>query len=59
MKKVLLLTMFILLFTVGCSNIKNDNIESIINKKISANLRYDGGCTRNILKPHSIITLIF
>ena len=29
------------------------------NKKISANLRYNGGCTRNILKPHSIITLIF
>jgi len=37
MKKIFLLTMFILLFTVGCSNVKNDTIENIISQKIKEN----------------------
>ena len=27
--------------------------------ELYATLRYNGGCTKNILKPHSIITLLF
>ena len=37
MKKIIFLVTFIMLFTVGCSNIKTDNIENIINKKIKFN----------------------
>ena len=39
MKKILLLIIFILLFTVGCSNVKNKTIENIIEQKISQNYK--------------------
>jgi len=37
MKKILILSIFILLFSVGCTNIKNKELEDIINSKISSN----------------------
>lgn len=37
MKKVLILSLFILLFSVGCTNVKNKELEDIINSKISSN----------------------
>lgn len=37
MKKILILCLFILLFSVGCTNVKNKELEDIINKKITSN----------------------
>ena len=50
------------LYSCGFVNPDGSKVCVIINtadKRISANLRYNDGCTRIIMKPHSIITLVF
>lgn len=50
------------LYTCAFVNPDGDKVCVIINtsdKEQYATLRYNGGCTKNIMKPHSIITLLF
>ncbi|MBE6727847.1 MAG: glucosylceramidase [Ruminococcaceae bacterium] len=50
------------LYTCAFVNPDGSKVCVVINtsdKELYANLRYNGGCTKNILKPHSIITLVF
>lgn len=39
MKKIIFLIMFVLLFAVGCTNIKQEDLKTLINKKISENYK--------------------
>lgn len=51
-----------LLYTCAFENPDGSKVCVIINTadvELYATLRYNGGCTKNILKPHSIITLLF
>ena len=50
------------LYSCGFVNPDGSKVCVVINagdKEQYATLRYDGTCTKNIVKPHSIITLVF
>ncbi len=50
------------LYTCGFENPDGGKVCVVINagdKEQYATLRYNGTCTKNIVKPHSVITLIF
>jgi len=50
------------LYTCAFVNPDGGKVCIIINcsdKEQYATLRYDGGCTKNVMKPHSVITLLF
>ena len=50
------------LYSCGFVNPDGSRVVVVINtsnRNQNAILRYDGSCTRTIMKPHSIITLLF
>ena len=49
------------MYSCGFVNPDGSRVVVVINtsdKEQYATLRYNGGCTKNIMKPHSIITLL-